>query len=150
MFATEETTDFSTEEMPTLNHSFVCSEILAQLYKQQTLRPLPELTLAIEKGITPDISVYHKEEIKPNFLEDITRYEKLPILAIEIISPSQNVQDLLEKAKMMLQAGVRTVWTVEPFSNTIFVTDKSGTRRFHNAKVESDNITVDFAQIFGG
>lgn len=110
---------------------------------------MPELTLAIGNGLTPDISVYPKDEIKPNFWADITRFEKPPLLAIEIISPSQNIQDLLEKAKLLVQSGSKSVWTVEPFSHSIWVTTENGTKLYHNTIVESGEIKVDFQKIFG-
>ncbi len=89
------------------------------------------------------------DKIKPNFFQDVTKYPEMPTLAIEIISSSQNIQDLLDKAKMLVKNNVKAVWTVEPFTNTVFVTTKDGEKRFHNQEVESEGIKVDFRQIFG-
>ena len=136
------------EEMPSLNHSYICTEILLHLAQNKDYKPLVELTLDIEKGLTPDISVFPKDKVKPNFFEDITKYPDMPTLAIEIISASQNIQDLLAKAKLLVRNGVKAVWTVEPFTNTVFVTDKIGEKRLHNQIIESEGITVDFRQIF--
>ena len=137
------------KEMPSLNHSFICAEIIEQLLDNKQIRALPELTLNLGQGITPDISVYERGKIKPDFWRDITRYPEMPILAIEIISASQNIQDLLEKSEMLVANGVKAVWTIEPFTNTIFVTTKDGIRKFTNQTVESEGITVDFQKIFG-
>ena len=136
------------EEMPSLNHSFICTELLLQLSQNKDFKPLVELTLDIDKGLTPDISVFPKGKVKPNFFEDVTKYPELPTLAIEIISASQNIQDLLIKAKILVKNGVSAVWTVEPFTNTVFVTDKIGEKRLHNTEVESEGIKIDFRQIF--
>ena len=87
--------------------------------RKPQIRPLLSLTLDIDKGLTPDISVFPKDKIKPNFFEDITKYPEMPTLAIEIISASQNIQDLLSKAKLLVRNGVKAVWTVEPFTNTV-------------------------------
>ena len=92
-----ESTQEETREMPSLNHSYICTEILLRLAQNKEYKPLVELTLDIEKGLTPDISVYPKDKIKPNFFQDITKYPEMPTLAIEIISASQNMQDLLDK-----------------------------------------------------
>ena len=135
-------------EMPSLNHSYICTEILLHLARNKDYKPLVELTLDIEKGLTPDISVFLKDKIRPNFFQDITKYPEMPTLAIEIISASQNIQDLLDKAKLLVRHGVKAVWTVEPFGNTIFITTKDGEKRYHNQEVESENIKVDFRQIF--
>jgi Uma2 family endonuclease len=136
------------EEMPSFNHSYICTEILLQLAKNESYKPLVELTLDVDKGITPDISVFPKEKIKPNFFEDITRFPEMPTVAIEVISASQNIQDILHKAKLLVQHGVKAVWTVEPFGNTIFVTTKEGEQRFHNVEIESEGIRIDFTKIF--
>lgn len=136
------------EEMPTLNHSFVCVRILRQLLANDSIEALPELSLAIGNGLTPDISVYPKEQIQPNFLEDVTRVEIPPMLTIEVVSPSQDIQDLLGKAKTFVQSGISTAWTVEPFTRTIFVTTNDGTKLFHETTVESAGVSVDFKRIF--
>jgi Uma2 family endonuclease len=136
------------EEMPSFNHSYICLQTILQLNENPDIIPLPELTLDVDKGLTPDISVFPKDKVKPNFFEDITKYPDMPTLAIEIISASQNIQDLLTKAKLLVRNGVKTVWTVEPFTNTVFVTDKIGEKRLHNQVIESEGITVDFRQIF--
>ena len=135
-------------EMPSLNHSFICSDIIEQLYENKQIKALPELTLDIGNGITPDISVYPREQIKPNFSRDITKFTEMPILAIEVISASQNIQDLLIKADTLVEKGVKTVWTIEPFTNTIFVTTKNGEEKFTNQTIESEGIKVDFKKIF--
>lgn len=135
-------------EMPSFNHSYICTEILLHLSKNKDYKPMVELTLDVDKGLTPDISVFPKEKIKPNFFHDITKFPEMPTLAIEVISASQNIQDLLNKAKLLVNHGVKAVWTVEPFGNTIFITTKDGEQRFHNQPVESEGIQVDFRQIF--
>ncbi len=148
----EEMVEEQTEEreMPSFNHSYICNRILRQLFENEAIDALPELTLDIEKGITPDISVYPKEMVKPNFLQDFVRFPKMPILAIEIISASQNIQDLLEKARFLVSFGVKVVWTIEPFTNSIFVTTAEGEKLFHNQEIESEEIKVDFRKIFNG
>ena len=120
-----------------------------QLNQNPAIIPLPNLTLDIDEGLTLDISVYPKEMVKPNFFRDIARFPEMPIIAIEIVSASQNIEDLIVKAQTLVDNGIKAVWTVEPFTNTVFVTDKTGEKRFHNEVVESEGIQVDFRQIFG-
>ena len=59
--------DKQDEEMPSLNHSYICLQILRQLLQDEKVEPLPELTLDIANGLTPDISIFPKEHIHPNF-----------------------------------------------------------------------------------
>lgn len=72
----------------------------------------------------------------------------MPILAIEVISANQNIQDLIEKSQLLIDKGVKAVWTIEPFTNTVMVTTEEGVKRFHNQEVESEGIKVDFSRIF--
>jgi Uma2 family endonuclease len=136
-------------EMPSFNHSYICNRLLQQLFTNDQIEALPELTLNIEKGLTPDISVYPKEKVAPDFLNDYAKYSEMPLLAIEVISASQNIQDLLEKSKLLVQHNVKAVWTIEPFTNTIFVTTPSGIQKFPSQLIESEGIQVDFKKIFG-
>ena len=150
-FEIEETLDEQSirEEMPTFNHSNICAEIIGQIWSDQRFKPLPELTLDIDSGITPDVCVYPREKINPNYARDVTRYYEMPIVAIEVISPSQNIQNLLEKAETLVNNGVKAVWTIEPFTNSIVVTTKDGFKRFQNQEIESEGVKVDFRRIFG-
>ncbi|BAP55180.1 hypothetical protein THII_0883 [Thioploca ingrica] len=136
------------EKMPSLNHSYICAQVMRQLLQNDSIQPLPELTLDIDNGLTPDISVFKKEKIQPNFFEDILKVKDLPILAIEVISSSQSIQGILEKSKLLVNSGVKTVWTVEPYGRSIFVVNKEGKKLFHEDIVESEGIKVDFTKVF--
>ena len=142
-------TDTEEREMPSFNHSYICNRLLQQLFTNDRIEALPELTLNIEKGLTPDISVYPKENVTPDFLNDFAKYPDMPLLAIEVISASQNIQDLLEKSKVLVNHNIKAVWTIEPFTNTIFVTTPTGIQKFPSQVIESEGITVDFKKIFG-
>lgn len=135
-------------DTPSLNHSYICSRILRQLFRFDHIEAFTELTLDLDNGLTPDICVYPIDTLTPNLSRDITRVTQLPILAIEVISASQNIQTLLEKAERLVQAGVTAVWTVEPYTRSIFITNPQGETIIYNAPVSLDDITVDFQQIF--
>lgn len=137
-------------ELPSFNHSYICAEIIEQISENKMFKALPELTLDIGNGLTPDVSIYLRYQIKPNFLRDFPKYPEMPLVAIEVISASQNIQDLLEKAQVLVTNGVKAVWTIEPFSNSIFVTTAEGEKLFHNQEIESEEIKVDFRKIFNG
>ena len=44
---------------------------------------------------------------------------------------------------------IKAVWTIEPFTNTIFVTTKDGVKKFPSQEIENEGIKVDFQTIFG-
>ncbi len=146
--ATEEVLN-TEEDMPTLNHSNLCADIMEQIWEIRTFKPLPELTLDIGNGITPDISVYLRERMKPDYWHDVVRYSEMPLLAIEVVSPSQGVQGLVEKAETLLAHGVKAVWVVEPVTKSIVVVTPDGKKARQNQVVESEGIRVDFRLIFG-
>lgn len=139
---------FDNETMPSLNHSYICLQIIKQLISNEDIEPLPELTLDIANGLTPDISVFQKTQIQPNPFRDIPRFQERPILAIEVVSSSQTIQEMLQKATQLVIAGVPVVWTVEPYSRTVFVTTQEGETLFHEASIESKGVHVDFTQVF--
>jgi Uma2 family endonuclease len=136
------------EKMPSLNHSYTCFQLMRQLMGNENIYPLPELTLDIANGVTPDISVFPKEHISPNFFNDIIKFRQAPVLAIEVISPTQSIQAMLEKARMLVSGGVKAVWTVEPFGHNVFVITGDSEKLFHNEPVENEGIKVDFSDIF--
>ena len=134
--------------MPSLNHSYMCLQIIKQLILNDEIVPLPELTLDIANGLTPDISVFLKSKIKPNLFHDISKFPDKPILAIEVISSSQTIQEMLQKAKQMVNEGVKTVWSVEPYSQSVFINTNYKETLFKAEIVNSDGIFVDFSKIF--
>ena len=95
-----------------------------------------------------DISIFPKEQIHPNFFRDVPKFQQMPVLAIEVISSSQTIEELLGKAAQLIQAGVKVVWTIEPHSRSVFVTTSSEEKLFHDGIVENEEIQVDFAKVF--
>lgn len=136
------------QTMPSLNHSYICLQILKQLVAKENIEPLPELTLDIANGLTPDISIFPKAKIQPNPFRDVLRFQERPILAIEVVSSSQTIQEMLQKATQLVNEGVKVVWTVEPYSRTVFITTQMGESLFHEELIESEGIQVDFAKVF--
>ena len=148
LFMQEQEDEEQVEKMPSLNHSYVCAQMMKQLLQNDALQPLPELTLDIDKGLTPDISVFPKANIQPDFFTDVLKVQQLPLLAIEIVSSSQSIQTILDKANLLVKAGVKTVWAVEPYGRSIFVINEQTKTLFHEEPVESAGIGVDFAKVF--
>ena len=135
---------------PSLNHSYLCKRMIVELEKTDQWEAWPELTLDIETGVIPDIAVYERGTLHLNFHEDTMKCAILPKLVIEVISPSQSVHDLMEKAEKFLQAGIPAVWTIEPYGKIIYVSQQ-GTRNVELAGlVSTEGISLDFSQIFKG
>ena len=62
--------------------------------------------------VGPDIA-FASAELVARTTEEITYYEGPPVLAVEILSPSDTHEDLIAKVRKYLQAGV-VIWQVNP------------------------------------
>jgi Uma2 family endonuclease len=73
-----------------------------------------ELSLDLTSGrATPDICLYEASPI--DFDRDEIRVKEAPLLAIEILSPRQTIDDIKDKfARIYNPAGVKSVWLVIP------------------------------------
>lgn len=133
---------------PSLNHSYLCRKIILEIEKTGQWEAWPELTLNIESGLIPDIAVYPRDGLKPNFMEDTMKCDVLPQLIIEVASPSQSMHDLMAKAARFLKSGVPAVWTVEPYGQIVYVSTLQGRKVELVGVVESAGVAIDFARIF--
>ncbi len=106
--------------MPSINHSIVQMLIGAVLLRDERYTVASELALDLNGWkSTPDIVVYPYRTI--DWLHDEVRSTEPPLLTIEIVSPSQNVIDLVEKAEKYLANGVQSAWVVQPSLRLISV-----------------------------
>lgn len=71
-----------------------------------------------------------------------------PVLALEILSPSQNIPELVSKAKKMLKAEISWIWIVDTYARTVIIIGKDSQDTIHRDVVESDGIKVDFKEVF--
>lgn len=107
---------------PSKLHSIVQANIGFEL---KTLYPtlfdvFSELTLDFVEGdVVPDISLFPKGVL--SFIEDEIRVHTSPLLAIEILSPTQALQELLTKSTRYFQNGVQSYWLVIPPLRSIHV-----------------------------
>ncbi len=67
----------------------------------------------------PDLSIFPKMTI--DYSEDEVKVTEAPLCAIEIISPSQGVQELVSKAKQYFSYGVKSCWLVIPVFKNVYV-----------------------------
>jgi Uma2 family endonuclease len=75
---------------------------------------MPELSLKLSTGeATPDICLFHK--LSFDFDNDEIKVTDAPITTIEIISPTQAVNDVTNKIRQTyFPAGVKSAWVVQP------------------------------------
>lgn len=107
--------------MPSLNHSSIQSNLIMELtpFRNQ-FRITSELSLALPNWPSiPDICIYPKMPI--NLRKDVISMTEPPLCAIEIISPSQSVDEMREKAEKYFLHGVKSCWIVIPAFANIYV-----------------------------
>ncbi len=120
--------------MPSRNHGRVQTNLIVEFFQQQQFSIYSELTLTIGGvNYTPDISIYPRETADYRH-DEVTRTE-LPLVAVEILSPSQSHQEVVEKAELYLRHGVKTCWIVSPPLRTVTLLLPGG-REAYDARIE--------------
>jgi Uma2 family endonuclease len=67
----------------------------------------------------PDISIFPKMQF--NYSQDEIRVAEPPLCTIEILSPTQSMQELISKAERYFVHGVKSCWLVIPGVKNIYV-----------------------------
>ncbi|MCI5147817.1 MAG: Uma2 family endonuclease [Candidatus Electrothrix sp. MAN1_4] len=81
--------------------------------------------------------------------QDEPKAEELPLLAIEIVSPSQTMNELIKKADFYVESGFQSVWIVHPQTHSITVKSEVETKIYHQGILEDiTGIKVDLGVIF--
>ncbi len=112
-------------------HSRTESTIAALLKTWLDAQPTPRgEILSGEAGFRilrdPDTTVgidvaYISAEVAQANPEDAFIIDGIPVLAVEILSPSDKQEDILDKVQAYLKAGVKLIWIVEPVFRTVTV-----------------------------
>ncbi len=120
-----EVSDYELERgkpMPSKNHSKIEGRIGSQFdttYGEKFDVHI-ELSLKLSTGkATPDICLY---PVGPtDWLHDEKTVSDPPLMALEILSPTQGMEDLTDKMDIYFGAGVKTYWVVVPTFQTIHI-----------------------------
>lgn len=105
---------------PSYNHSYLAYRLAKFIDRDDKFNLHIEITLDIDSvDYIPDIAVYKKTQV--DFLHDKIKSEERPLLAIEILSLKQSINEITEKFEVYLQAGIQSCWLVIPPTKTIIV-----------------------------
>ncbi|MDQ6420283.1 type II toxin-antitoxin system prevent-host-death family antitoxin [Paenibacillus sp. LHD-117] len=112
---------------PTYKHQHAVGELFVTFYnyfKGKSCIPLTspfDITLTKEEDnicvVQPDIVVI----CDPDNRDKRDKYTGVPVLAVEVLSPSTRGKDLVTKLDLYKQCGVREYWLVDPMNEQIFV-----------------------------
>lgn len=106
---------------PSYHHAYLSSNLIVALHPFKTYSVFSELTVQIDgKDYIPDICLYPKKTM--NFASgDILRMTEMPLLAIEVLSPTQGTQEIIDKFKLYFAAGIKSCWLVIPSAQTVVI-----------------------------
>jgi Uma2 family endonuclease len=139
----EELSEYEIERgkpIPTMPHAIAHENLMDALVRYKHLyRRLPEISMRLlgEKFV-PDIALYSRNAV--DWYGGNAEMTLPPLLNIEILSPSQTIGQMKEKADKYLAAGVRSVWLVMPALAGVMVLQPQ-----RKAKFFSDGELVDDA-----
>lgn len=138
--------------MPSKNHSFLQNRIGFELnlHYEDKYTIFPELKLDTPPAdMVPDIAIYPLMEF--DSLQDETKMDEMPLGAIEIISPSQGNQELVDKISRYFDFGVKSCWLVQPTFRIVTVfSDKTTFKTFIDGELYDPilDIRLDMKRIF--
>ncbi len=99
------------------------------------------------RELKPDIVLYRATDfgfIFPEQGEDKTRVRDVPLLCVEIVSPSQSSQEILKKFRIYFEIGVQSCWYVDPTLTLIRVYEGhlTGGKAFVDGELVDDTLGI--------
>jgi Uma2 family endonuclease len=92
-----------------------------------------------DTGVGIDLA-YISAELSAATPEEAVYVDGVPVLAVEILSPSDTQEEIMDKVRDYLSVGVAQVWLVEPVFRTVTVYRSNSEPRFFTA---ADELTGD-------
>ncbi len=136
--------------MPSLNHGVAQANLIVEFSKHREFRVASEVALSIAgKAYTPDLILTPRKPI--NWHIDPPKQTEMPPLAVEIFSPMQGAQQIMDKVAVYLASGVQSCWIVSPPLHTVKIMTADGREEVHHAGVITDpvlGVTADLDAVF--
>lgn len=88
-----------------------------------------------DSGVGIDVA-YVSAEVVAATPDDNAFFEGPPVLAVEILSPSDTTEEVDEKIELYLETGVAIVWVIQPRFRTVTVYSPDAEPRLYNATQE--------------
>jgi Uma2 family endonuclease len=141
--------------MPSLNHARIQASLVRHLgntyHKEFDI--LSELTIDFPvKPAVPDVCIY--PITPPDWRRDTIKKKDFPLLVIEILSPKQAFDDIMDKIRdIYFPAGVPSAWVVLPSAQSVMIftpnaDDKPKTYTAGILRDEVSGFEVDLDKIF--
>lgn len=141
--------------MPSKLHGRLQAKLTGLLYVccGQTHTIYSELSLSLPPAFikqVPDVAVY--EGLTPYSVADEITVSTPPLLAIEILSPTQSLTELTDKIEGYLVTGIKSCWLVLPGIRSVAVSTQPGVYHTFDYPAKlvdpATGIEVELAQLF--
>ena len=136
--------------IPSTNHSAIQMNLGADFMRHREFRVHSELTLDINgKSYTPDLSIYLRTPL--DLRHDVARRPDPPLLVVEILSPQQPTQEVMDKVDIYFAFGVKSCWVVSPPMHSIQILTANGKEIVLTGGTATDpvtGLTADLAAVF--
>ncbi len=142
-------------DMPSKRHSLTQTNLTILLGNDERFSTFIELSLDAASIDLTQLGLKNKDEVIPDicvYLEspplddepgdDEARVAQIPDLAIEVLSPTQAINDLLKKIKAYFAMGVKSCWLVIPSLEEIRVFSEE-LRHYKNFDINNSEIVDD-------
>lgn len=134
--------------MGSLNHSAIQANLSFLLKRVGKYSVFTELSLDLSQldaslrttinsnEIKPDVCIYPKRPL--NLVKDVLRIAEAPLLVIEILSPLQGTQVLLDKFSVYFALGIQSCWLVIPANRSVTVYHALDNFRAYSEQILTD------------
>jgi len=115
------------KDMPSIKHSLVQTNIAGTLFGDERFTTFIELSLdttsidlsqfglKAKDELVPDVCIYlNPPPVDEKLGSDMVRVSQYPDLAIEVLSPSQTINELIKKIEAYFALNVRSCWLAIP------------------------------------
>ena len=128
---------------PSYHHAYLAGKLITAFNNLGMYAVFSELTLQINgKDYVPDVSLYSKRPINFN-AGDVVKMTEMPLLVVEVLSPSQGTQDALDKFAVYFDAGIKSCWLVVPVVRTVAVYSSVGqSQTFHAGNIMDNAVNL--------
>jgi Uma2 family endonuclease len=124
------------KDVPSQNHSLIQARLGGLFNLDDRFNAATELTLDVSQidltpfkiqatqELEPDVVVYYANEfdmIDPTEDNDVLKVSQMPLLAIEILSPTQGTAGIFAKFRAYFAVGIKSCWLVDPTLRTVTV-----------------------------
>jgi Uma2 family endonuclease len=105
---------------PSYHHAYLSSNVIVALHKLKQYSVFSELALQLKKDYIADVCIYPKRKI--HFAAgDMIKMTEVPLMVVEILSPTQGTQEILEKFVAYFQDGIQSCWLIIPVAQSVTV-----------------------------